>query len=443
MYDWLFSLVRDPEGRRFGEPKTAAEQRAHFEAQIQRTADFLAFAGHPERGFPAIHVAGTSGKGSVTVYTTALLQSLGGTVCHHTSPYLQSYLEKLNTNGRWLAQERFDALVGRLREIHGRWEATTGQRLRYTEAWVVLTMLWLAEERPDWAVVETGLGGRFDPTNVLPAELAIITNVDWDHEQVLGPMLADIAWHKAGIIKPHQPVVTAATQPEVLAVIRREAAEKNAPLYALGEQWRYTITPDEKLTVEAPFGNYVNLNVAGMGYQARNAAVALAAVDVLRHTHGWRISAEQAERVLAGVRFAGRLEVVQENPLVILDGAHNPHKMATLVASLQDLYPNQKITAVVGSIAGKNGAAMLAALAPLVGRWVFTQPRVPGKPAIPPQELAALVGETDVSVQTAATVQEAITAALAAPTDYILITGSLYLIGEARSYWYPLDRERR
>jgi dihydrofolate synthase/folylpolyglutamate synthase len=438
MYDWLFSLVRDPSGRRFGEPKTAAEQRAHFEAQLQRTADFLAFAGHPEQGFPAVHVAGTSGKGSVTVMTAALLHSLGGTVCHHTSPYLQSYLEKLNTNGRWLPQERFDVLVGRLQAMHGRWEAATGQRLRYTEAWVALTMLWLAEEEPTWAVVETGLGGRFDPTNVLPAELAIITNVDWDHEQVLGPTLADIAWHKAGIIKPNQPVVTAATQPEVLAIIQQEAAEKNAPLYALGNHWRYSITPDEKLTVEAPFNRYVNINVAGMGYQAHNGAVALAAVDVLGHTHGWRISAEQAEQVLAGVRFAGRLETVQENPLVILDGAHNPHKMATLVASLQAKYPNQKATAVVGSIAGKNGGAMLAALAPITARWVFTQPRVPGKPAIPPAELAALVGETAASVQTADTVQEALTAALTSPSDYILITGSLYLVGEARSYWYPL-----
>ncbi|MDA0243620.1 MAG: Mur ligase family protein [Chloroflexi bacterium] len=438
MYDWLFSLVRDPSGRRFGEPKTAAEQRAHFEAQIQRTADFLAFAGHPERGIPAVHVAGTSGKGSVTVMTAALLQSLGGTVCHHTSPYLQSYLEKLNTNGRWLAQEQFDVLVGRLQAVHGRWEAATGQRLRYTEAWVGLTMLWLAEEKPAWAVIETSLGGRFDPTNILPAELAIITNVDWDHEQVLGPTLADIAWHKAGIIKPNQPVLTAATQPEVLAVIRQEAAEKNAPLYALGDQWHYHITPAEMLTVEAPFNRYVNINVAGMGYQAHNAAVALAAVDVLGHSHSLRISAAQAERVLTAVRFAGRLETVQENPLVILDGAHNPHKMATLVASLQAKYPQQKATAVVGSIAGKNAEAMLSALAPLVGRWVFTQPHVPGKPAIPPAELAGLVGETAVPVQTADIVQEALAVAFADPSDYILITGSLYLVGEARGYWYPL-----
>jgi folylpolyglutamate synthase/dihydropteroate synthase len=112
--------------------------------------------------------------------------------------------------------------------------------------------------------------------------------------------------------------------------------------------------------------------------------------------------------------------------------------MATLVASLQAKYPNQKATAVVGSIAGKNGGAMLAALAPITARWVFTQPRVPGKPAIPPAELAALVGETAALVQTADTVQEALTAALTSPSDYILITGSLYLVGEARSYWYPL-----
>ena len=232
---WLMSLITDPEGQRYFEEKSAEVRLAEFKEQIDRTGKFLAFTGNPQAAFNSVHIAGTSGKGSVVNMIAAILRAGGLKTGYHVSPYLQVCNEKLIVDDQMISPSEFITLVGDLNRDYTKWIASDGKytSLKYGEAWVALTYLWMAKCGVDWAVIETGLGGRYDPTNVLPSNLAVITNVDYDHVEVIGPSLEQIAHHKAGIIKPGKPVVTSETKPEVLAVIQREVEEKNAHLFTV------------------------------------------------------------------------------------------------------------------------------------------------------------------------------------------------------------------
>lgn len=442
-YEWLFSLVTDPAGERFFRPKTAAVRQQEMTHQIERTGRFLQFIGHPEQQFPAVHITGTSGKGSVTLITAALLQACGQPVGHHTSPYLQLPLEKLVLNGRWISPTAFAQLIHQFRAHYEQWLAAGQEPLRYGEAWVVLTFLWFAQQSGAWGVVEAGMGGRFDPTNLLPAECAIITNVAYDHVLSLGPTLADIAWHKAGIIKPGQTAITGVKEPELWAVVQQEAQQKGAQLLTLGREFTYQTTAGQT-TITTPLGTFGPLHGREWShYQQENLALAVMAVAHLAHQHQFELTTAHIQHVLDTLVFPGRFEMVQQNPSVILDGAHNPHKMHALAQALQQKYPGRLITAVVGGIANKDMGEMMRHLAPQVTHWVATQPHVPGKPALPLPELEAILRSVSVApITTTPSVLEILPRLLsqARPEDIIVVTGSLYLVGEARHHWHPLDQ---
>lgn len=449
---WLQTLITDPTGYRYFQERTPEEQLLEFESGIARMRDFLAFAGNPQDQYAGVHVAGTSGKGSVVTMIAALLQAAGQRTCYHVSPYLQACIEKLIVNGRMISPRDFNALVDRFRELHAAWQAGQSRftSLKYGEAWVALTFLWCAQQRADWAVIETGVGGRYDPTNLLPSRLAVITNVDMDHIKPLGPTLADIAHHKAGIIKPHGLAITAAANPTVLKVIRAEAGAQGARLYVLGEDFDYQVQALDAsgltLSVQAPFGSYERVRVGLAGrFQALNAALAISAVDLLAAQGGaLQFDCNTACRGLAELHYPGRLEVIQPEPLVILDGAHNPNKMEALVASLQVLYPEKKVTALVGMLQTKDARASLQALLPAISRLVVTRPYVYAKPAVEPEALAAMARELrpGLPVETVPEVAQGIRQILPQlqADELLVITGSLYLLGEARNYWIPRER---
>ena len=246
----------------------------------------------PEKQYHSIHVAGTSGKGSVVNMLAEILSTTGQRVGYHVSPYLQVCNEKLIVDRQLIPPSKFVSLVEELRGFYQQWKSAGGkyQTIKYGEAWVALTLMWMAKQQVDWAVIETGLGGRYDPTNVVPAKLAVITNVDYDHTEVLGESLPEIATHKAGIIKPGGLAITAETKAEVLEVIKQEAAEKNARLYCLGEDFCYQITDENgahTLKVEGVNHTYRGLRVAMKGkFQLNNAALAVASLDLLTED-GW------------------------------------------------------------------------------------------------------------------------------------------------------------
>lgn len=442
----LFSLVTDLDGKRFSLPKTHAKRQQDMGDAMARTADFLRFAGHPEAAFPAVHVTGTSGKGSVTMMIAALLSGMGYRTGSHTSPYLQLPTEKLVVDGRPIGLAPFADLIEHFETVHDAWGAAAGPytRLRYTEAWTAVTFLFLAQQNLDWAVVEAGMGGRLDPTNHVPSKLAVITNVALDHVKSLGPELKDIAHHKAGIIKPGRPALTAVQQPDLYKIVAAEAAEKEAPLYSVGKEgaYRFEICAPQQIRVMTPDRSYGPLVVGPQGhYQLGNAALAIAAVDLLKR-HGY-VDREINVEALADFSCPGRMEVVDKAPLTILDGAHNPHKMRALVKSLQLNYAERSIIAIVGGIINKEMQEILAELTGVVTHLIATAPQVPGKPAVQPQAIVETVNrlpQRPKSVSAAETIEVAIEHAreMATPNDLILITGSLYLVGAARELWYPV-----
>jgi dihydrofolate synthase/folylpolyglutamate synthase len=294
--------------------------------------------------------------------------------------------------------------------------------------------------------METGVGGRYDPSNVLPSKLAVITNVDYDHIKPLGPTLKDIALHKAGIIKAGRPAITASTNPEVLEILRAEATTQSAHLYEIGRDFAFSDAAVSaggvNLTIEAPHRTYRNLNVGLRGsFQAINAALAVSAADLLAHEYGLSLSEDAVRRGLQTVQLHGRMEIVQQSPLVILDGAHNPHKMRSLAESLEAIYPGRPVTAVVGMLMTKDAESMLAALVPVAQRIVVTRPNVLGKPSVSPEELARAIQTLDPTsqVEIAPEIESAIQTALrlTSPDGLVVITGSLYLIGAARNHWFP------
>lgn len=434
--DWLLTLVRDPQGRRFLAPRPIAERQVLYQARLEKMRGFLNFIGNPQRQFRSVHVAGTSGKGSVTSMIAALLQACGRRTADHTSPYLQIPNEKLRLNGQMIAPSELGGLIEDFRPKYAAWLAQGGDLL-YGEAWVALTFAWLAQQQPDWAVIETGMGGRLDATNVLPSSLAVITNVGYDHMQVLGETLAEIAWHKAGIIKEGGVVVSAESNPDTLAILQQEARSQHAAFHPL----HATHHPDGAFTLHAPHHTYhLALPLAGT-YQQANAALAIAAVDWLAGAHDFPLTLDHIHTALDHFNLPGRFELVAERPQVILDGAHNQPKMQALAASLAACYPDRRLTVIIGLLYAKDAHSMLAALQPVARRFIVTQPHVFGKPALPPVALAqaARSAAPDCPVTMAPDVQAALDEALATadPDDIILVTGSIYLVGEARERWHP------
>lgn len=435
--DWLLTLIRDPEGLRFRQPRPTDERQRLYQARLAKMRAFLAFLGDPQTRFRAVHVAGTSGKGSVTSMIAALLTACGQRTADHTSPYLQIPNEKLRLNGQMIAPSQLAGLIRDFRPNYDAWLAQGGD-VMYGEAWVALTFQWLARQQPDWAVVETGMGGRLDATNVLPSRLAVITNVGYDHMQALGSTLAEIAWHKAGIIKEGGVVISAETNPASRVILEEEARARNAVFLT----WSYTLSPAGVLTIAAARRSY-RLALSIPPYQQANAALAIGAVDWLAGVYRFPFDEGHIHAALDHFTFPGRFEIVARRPLVLLDGAHNRPKMQALVESLSASYPDRPVTAVVGMLYSKDAATLLAALQPVAHRLILTQPQVFGKPAQSLENLvqAAHTVAPACPVTVAPDVQTALDEALAStdPGGLILVTGSIYLVGEARERWYPRD----
>ncbi|MFQ5616197.1 MAG: bifunctional folylpolyglutamate synthase/dihydrofolate synthase, partial [Anaerolineales bacterium] len=445
---WLYTLITDPTGSRYFVEKSRETRLREFKEQLARTADFLAFAGNPQNQFRSIHIAGTSGKSSVVTIMAAILAQAGLRTGFHISPYLQIPNEKLIIDGRMIPPSGFVQLVDHFREKYDSWR-TAGRpfdSLRYGEAWVALTYLWFAMQQVDWAVIETGVGGRYDPTNILPSSLAVITNVDFDHVRILGSSLIDIARHKAGIIPQNGIVITSETKPPALQIIEEEAAQRNARLYRIGRDFDFTIhamnQDGTKLSIQTSCRQYNDIFLPMRGaFQPTNAALSVAALDLLAAEYNLPLTPKAVKTALQNVQFPGRMEIVQRNPTVILDGAHNPHKMRALAESFRAIYPRQRVAVLFGMLVTKDAAARLRALLHIASRFIFAKTDVFGKPPMPPAKLSDTLRSLapDIPVQTLESPRQGIALALQtlAPDDTLLITGSIYFIGAVRDYWYP------
>ncbi len=447
--DWLQTFIVDTAGSRYLTPPSREEIRRGLEAQVPRLRSFLDYAGNPQTQYRVIHIAGTGGKGSVSTMIEAILRRVVPKVGLTVSPYVQVPNEKLVINGRMIRPSEFVALVDSFRRLYESYRATTGDTdLKYVEVWTALTHWYFARERIDWCVFEASMGGRFDPTNVVVPEVAVITNIDFDHVLQLGPGLADIAWHKAGIIKPGRPVVTGETKPEALAVIRAEADALHAPLFQLGEDYGVAEVRPQGAGITADVWALdrrikdLTINSSG-SYQALNAATAIATATLACERHGIPLADDAIRDALAHLMLPGRMETLQDRPPVIIDGAHNPQKMQALASAIRLHYPDRRIILVVGMLATKNAREAVRAIAGVADAVVATAPHIIGKPAVPPSELAALVKAARPGIEVAAVedIRAAVRAALrqAGESDVVVITGSIYMLGDVRALWHPTE----
>lgn len=457
-YAWLWGLIQEP-GVKPEQSRTPAVAPWGRADSLQRLDSFLRVLADPHRKFAAVHVAGTSGKTSVTILLARMLQAAGYRSGYHISPYLQLPHEKLVVDEAWISVADFNALLADFARQYGRWQRTAGSapRLRYGEAWVALTFLFLARERVDWGIVECGLGGRRDPTNVLHPRLSLITNVGRDHLVSLGGTLESIAEHKAGIVKPGSLALTGVTQPALLSRIEAEARRCQVELHTVGPaeddtgDWTFKYSASRlsagslRFSLSSPFAVHRDLRLPGRAaYQVANAAQAVAALDLLQADGQVHIAAAALQQGLDMGQIPGRMEVLQTDPLVVVDCAHNPPKTESLVATLREAYPRRQFHVLAGMLRTKDAVPILEALAELPGDFRFCRPHVFGKAshapgelrdAFPPRRRGRIVGLfRDVG--------HALDDALrhARPDWIILVTGSVYLVGEARDRWHPRER---
>lgn len=424
--------------------REAIRQRA--EIRMARLLRFLERLGNPHQKRPLIHIGGTSGKGSTSTTVAAILTAAGFRTGLHTSPYLQTSLEKLQIDGRLIDAETFITIVDEFFAAHDRWTADGEEPLTYGEGWNALTWLFFRHEHVDIGVVEVGAGGRFDLTNILTPVLSIITSVGIDHTNTLGPTIEDIAWHKAGIIKPGIPALTAVPNPVAREIIIEEARIQGSPLTVVDLDTAIMdidTRPEGTSWVERETGTIHTMRMCG-SFQARNGQTAISAARMLNGM-GFTIPTGAMERGLAAARIPGRAELIRGDVPIMLDGAHNPEKLAALVEDVPALLPlreGARRIGIVGLLDAKKGDEMIRSVVPVIDVLIATSPQVFAKESKDAEKIAGLAraagftGEVIVEPDPVRTIEQAY-AYLDVPLgDGILVTGSLYLVGNIRERWF-------
>ncbi|MHB8465546.1 MAG: bifunctional folylpolyglutamate synthase/dihydrofolate synthase [Acidimicrobiales bacterium] len=420
---------------RFGHALDYLDGHVNFEKAASRhdtpTLDkmlaALALLGDPQTAYPVVHVTGTNGKGSTARMASALLAAHGLQVGTYTSPHLERLNERIVWDGEPIED---DSLAEALLDIE-LVESHLGTRLTHFEVLTAAAFRWFADVAVDVAVVEVGLGGRWDSTNVASGEVAVVTNVGLDHAEVIGPTLRDIATEKAGIIKPRSTVVLGETDPSLVPIfLAPPAAAMWRRDVEFGCTRNVAAVGGRLLDLETPGGVTSDLFLPLHGpHQGDNAACALAATEAF---FGRPISPSVAASAFASVTVPGRFEIVRRRPLVVLDGAHNPDGARALRRTLDDDFSGRRADIlVVGFTAGRSPEEMLELIGASSARQIIAV-APPHPRALPAAAVAAAAGPRAI---TAANVPAAIARALesAADEDFVLVTGSLYLVGDARA----------
>jgi len=393
---------------------------------------FMARVQNPEQQFKTVHIAGTNGKGSVSVTLLTLLTKAGYRVGLYTSPHLSSVRERFRIGNTFISEETFARIATRIREVLG------DDKITYFEFTTALAFLWFAEEKLDLVVLETGLGGRLDATNIVTPLVSVITNISMDHEAYLGNTISSVAGEKAGIIKTGVPVVTAVKLDAGLAEVQAVCKEKNAVLYCYDKDFSTFIDTDKTWKWRTQNVSYDELHCSMKGdYQIENASLALATLQLLKACN-FQVSEKDIREGLATVRWPGRLESFHldkkgKKIQYLLDGAHNPAGVESLVQTLKKECTYKKLIVIWGAMADKDLQSTLASVAELANRIVLTKPD--GERSADPELLLSNVPPVYKDKCTLLpTVEAAIsqTEELVTPEDLILIAGSLYLVGASR-----------
>ena len=394
---------------------------------------FLAKVGNPHQHLPSVHVGGTNGKGSVSMNLLTLLAGAGYRVGLFTSPHLSSVRERFRIGEDYISEQKFAELASQIRQV------LAGDSITYFEFTTALAMLWFAEQHVDLALFEVGLGGRLDATNVITPLVSVITNVSMDHEAYLGTTLTMVAGEKAGIIKSGIPVVTGVASDESLFVVKAKCQEMQAPMYLYGRDFSSISSSTGSWQYQGITRVLDHLQCGMKGvYQQGNSTLALAVLELLE-PHGFNVHPDELRLLLLKVHWAGRLESIaiqdEEGRVLhyLLDGAHNPAGMASLLASL-DQYTFEKLICVWAAMADKDIGTTLNTIAPRCDVMILTRADASLRSASPENLQEQLSQHYAGEVFLADTVEMALGKAqkLVGSSDLILVAGSLYLVGASR-----------
>jgi dihydrofolate synthase/folylpolyglutamate synthase len=402
---------------------------------LDRVHQLLALLGDPHHRYPSIHIAGTKGKGSTAAMIESVLREAGYRTGLYTSPHLHTFRERIRAGARMIPEEAVSRLIASMQPLVDQVENITT-----FEVMTCLAFLWFAEQQIDWAVVEVGMGGRLDATNVLLPEVSVITSLSLDHTTILGDTLAKIAAEKAGIIKPGVPVISAPQEAEALAVIESVCAQETAPLTLVGRDWTFhgaiaAAGEGQEFSVRRGAKVIPRLHIPLLGaYQIENATTALAALWTLRR-QGASIPLYAIRRGLSKVHWPGRLEILNETPLVVADSAHNGDSAQKLVATLKDQFAYKRLILILGASADHASPELLTTLLSAADWAIATRAQHP-RAADPTwlQEQARQLGyEMVITDSIAAALDQAL--AQASPDDLICGTGSIFVVAEMRAAW--------
>jgi dihydrofolate synthase / folylpolyglutamate synthase len=418
---------------------------------LRRMFRFLEALGNPQDRYPILHVAGTKGKGSVAAMCASVLRAAGYRTAFYTSPHLLDFCERAQIDGEYIPRQAVAQIVSDMRQLVPEHPGITTFELT-----TAMAFAHFARQKVDVAVVEVGLGGRLDATNVVEPLATVISSLSFDHTNLLGNTLAEIAAEKGGIIKAGVPLVSSPQRPEALEVLERIASERGAPFSLVGRDWYFepishtlegqtfevwSAAQQAQLDALAAQGHPIGwrrpryeIPLLGL-HQVENAATAVAALHALQ-SRGLPIAAQALSHGLASVHWPGRFEILTRSPYLVLDGAHNADSAEKLASAVKDYFPGRRVILIFGASSDKDVAGMLAALLhPDVGVQHVLLAQAVHPRAQDPDSLAELLAQYPVPAEAGLAVGSAIDRALelAGSDDVILACGSLFVVAEART----------
>lgn len=383
--------------------------------------------GNPQDTYRCIHVAGTNGKGSIASALSSILQLSGYKVGLYTSPHLVKFNERIRINNLPISDKNVVKSYQAVNKV-----IQSDLKVTFFELTTAMAFYEFNRQRVDWAVIEAGMGGRLDATNIIKPVISIISNISVEHQRYLGSTIGQIAGEKGGIIKKSVPVITGVKQKKATSVLKKMAAKQSAPFYRFGDAFRVRRSKNGTFTYFGINTVWRNMRTGLLGnHQIDNAAIVLAACEILNQNKT-NLSFQNIKEGLAQNRWPGRLEIVSSSPLILLDGAHNLIAARRLAKFLSDNLTDRNITLVAGILDDKPYAAMLAALLPLCNKVILTRPKIDR--ALSPEKLFPAAKKIVQDIQIVPDVGKAIKYAIktVSVNDAICIAGSLYLVGEAK-----------
>lgn len=411
---------------------------------LGRMHKLVEWLGSPHRKYPVVHVAGTKGKGSTSAMIAGVLQDAGYKVGLYTSPHMIDFTERIQINRVAVSHEDLVFLVDQLKPA-----VEQIKQLTTFELTTAAGFLYFAQNDVDIAVIEVGLGGRLDSTNVVDPLISVITSLSMDHMNVLGDTLEKIAAEKGGIIKTERPVIIAPQKPEAIQVLKQIAEERQSPLTLVEEMYsvmpiRHSLAGQEfeifhkESAGIPPEGIPIYLPLLGQ-HQTQNAVTAFAVLEKLQHL-GWQVTLENIQRGFSRTTWPGRFEVLKKEPLVIIDSAHNLDSAEKLAQTVKDYLPGRPLTLLFGASEDKDVAGMFNVLAPIAGRIIVTQSFHPR--SFDPAQLAGIARDYFTLVDMVPKLEAALDHALKdlSQDEVLLITGSIFVAAGARQYLEEQDK---